>query len=255
MAEEAKEEIVKPKGRAATLEAYKASFPDNTNEPDDESLYDFANNRYSDLEGKHNEMVGSNTKLADLVAKDPKLGSVLSMIAGENPKSLPYAVSSVYGKDAFELEGDALSDYEAGHQEYLNAQAKSKAEQEQAATNFKESLSRLEKYVADNSLDEERAGKLYSGIMDLGESFLMGNIPDNIFDLVYKGLNYDQDVQEAADTGFVEGKNNVAEAKMKEKTGGAAIPDLNNNTGAGKTKKLPPVKNKGSFYDAFKDEA
>ena len=246
-------DIVEPKGRAVTLAAYKTMHPDITEEPDDESLYDFANNRHSELEGRHNEMVGANTRLAELVTKDPKLGAVLSMLVGENPKSLPFAVSSVYGKGAFELEGDELNDYEDGHQEYLNAQAKSEAEREQAANNYQESLSRLEKYVAENGLDEEQSGKLRSGIMDLGESFLMGNIPNDVFVLIHKGLNYDRDVQEAADTGFVEGKNNVVEAKMKEKTGSGVIPDLGSGTGSGKVKKII-TKKKGSFYDSFKEE-
>jgi hypothetical protein len=35
------------------------------------------------------------------------------MIADENPKSFPYAVASVYGKEPFDLEGDALDEFEA----------------------------------------------------------------------------------------------------------------------------------------------
>jgi len=242
------------KGRSAILEAYKAQYPDNTEEPDDETLHDFSNSRYSDLEGKHNEMAGANEKLADLVSKDPKLSAVLSMLVGEKPKSLPYAVSSVYGKGAFDLEGDALNDYEAGHQDYLKEEARKKSENERADDNFKKSTIRLNKYYKDNGLDEEQSKKLYSGIMDLAENFLTGNIPDTVFDLVHKGLSYDKDVQDAADTGFVEGKNDVVEAKMKTKKGEGVIPDLNNSTGAGKIKKLPPVNSKKSFYDAFKDE-
>jgi hypothetical protein len=35
----------------------------------------------------------------------------------------------------------------------------------------------------------------------------IGVIPNELIDLVYKGLNYEKDIQEAANMGFVEGKN------------------------------------------------
>jgi hypothetical protein len=256
MAEEVKEEVIDqtPKGRSAIMEAYKASNPEMTEEPDDEKLHDFSHGRYSELEGKYNGLNGANTRLAELVAKDPKLGSVLSMISSEeNPKSFPYAISKVYGKEPFGLEGDDLEEYESGHQDYLSDETRKKEEQGKANANFEKSLERLSKYAQGKSLDQGQLTRLYGGIMDLAEGVLSGNIPDEIFELVEKGQNYDKDVQEAADTGFVEGKSTKVEAKMREKTQPAAIPDLGNATGAGKTKQLPKQK-KGSFYDAFKEE-
>jgi len=249
MEEETKEII--PKGRDALLEAYRTSNPENP-EPDDSSLFDFAHKRHSDLQGKYNELNDANSRLAELVTKDPKLGAVLSMISGDKPKSFPYAIVSVYGKEPFDLEGDDLEEFEKGYQESLLQLANSKKDQESAMKNIEEYNKTLIEYGKENSLTDSQIEEVHTGIMQLADNILMGMIPKELIDMVYKGLNYEKDVQEAADTGFVEGKNTVVETKLRKKTQENAIPDFSNATGTGKVKRIP-VK-KGSFYDEFKEE-
>ena len=252
MEEEVKNNEANPRGRAAALEVYRASNPDGP-DPDDDSLYDFYAGRYADSDKKYNELNGANAKLAELVSKDPKLGAVLSMISGEKSKSFPYAIASVYGKEPFNMEGDALEEFEKGYQENLARLAESEKEREQAMKNIETYNNTLIEYGKEKSLSEEQVGEINNGIMQLADNILMGSIPMELIDLVYKGLNYEKDVQEAADTGFVEGKNTVAEAKMKEKTKPNAIPNFGNGSGTGKAQK-PPRKEKKSFYDEFKEE-
>ena len=241
-----------PKGRDALLAAYKTSNPEGP-EPDDSSLYDFAHSRYSDLENKYNNLNGANMRLASLVDKDPKLGAVMSMIAGDKPKSFPYAVASVYGKEPFDLEGDDLEEFEKGYAENLAKLAESEKERQQAMKNIESYNKTLIDYGKKNSLSEDQVNEINDGIMQMADNILMGIIPTELIDMVYKGLNYDKDVQEAADTGFVEGKNTTVEAKMKEKTAMNSVPDFGNGSGAGGVKK-PVTRKKGSFYDAFTEE-
>jgi hypothetical protein len=239
------------KGKAALLEAYRASGGESTEEPDDEALYGFANDRHARLQGKYDEMTGANTRLAGLVSKDPKLAAVLSMIAGEKPRSLPYAIANIYGKDILESDPE---EFEKGYQENLKRLAEDRVEQQKACKNIETYRANLEKFKSDNGLTDAQAEELNNAIFMDAENFLMGIIPAEYIDYKWKGLNYDRDVQDAADTGFVEGKNTVAEAKMKEKTAVRAIPDLTDGTGSGKVNKLPSPKRKGSFYDAFEEQ-
>jgi hypothetical protein len=239
-----------PKGRAAMLARYRGKNPEAGDDIDDEALWEYANNGHSELEGKYNQLNGANTRLAELVGKDPRLASVLSMLAGDNPKSLPYAVGTVYGKDF--MDGD-LDEFEAGYQENLKRLAESKKTQAEAEKNIGESISNIEKYAAENGLSEEQAKELYAGIMDFAENLLMGKIPAELVDLVYKGLNYEKDVQEAADTGFVEGKNEKVTATMKTKTDSSIPPSLGTGANTGKVNKARPPKKKGSFFDEVKD--
>ncbi|MCL2650319.1 MAG: hypothetical protein FWD60_04730 [Candidatus Azobacteroides sp.] len=247
-------------GKDAILGAYKTDNP-GSQEPDDASLYDFANERYNSLQKKyddlsetHDKLNGANVRLAELVSKDPKLGAVLSMISGDKPKSFPYAIASVYGKEPFNLEGDALDDFEKGYQDNLSQLAESKKEQEQALKNIEMYKNTLSDYGKEKSLSEDQLGEINGGIMKLADNILMGSIPKYIIEMVQKGLNYDKDVQDAADTGFVEGKNQKVEARMKEKTTPAAVPDFGNSTGANEKQKRRVFQPRpGSVYDNLKD--
>jgi hypothetical protein len=238
-----------PRGRAAILARYRESNPNSGDEVDDEALWEYAHSGHSDLEGKYNQLNGANKRLAELVSNDPKLAAVLSMIAGDNPKSFPYAVGSVYGKDFLDVD---LEEFEAGYAENLKQLAESRKLQAEAEKNIGDSVRNIETYASENGLSEEQRKGLYDGIMDFAENLLMGKIPDELIDLVYKGLNYDRDVQEAADTGFVEGKNEKISPAMKSKTDNTLPPSLSAGANVGGSKPRLPRK-KGSFFDAVKE--
>ncbi|MDR0768709.1 MAG: hypothetical protein LBE71_02215 [Dysgonamonadaceae bacterium] len=244
----------KPRGRAAALAAYRAANPDLQDEPDEDTLHDFHGSRYAELEEKYGKLNEPNTRMAEAVAKDPRLAASFSMLVDEkNPKSLPYAIGSIYGKEW--LDGD-LDEFEAGYQENLKRLAESKKLQEKAQENIKEYEATMMQYVKDNELTEDQASEIHNGIMQLADNLLMGIIPVELIDLVRKGLNYEKDVQEAADTGFVEGKNEAVNAKLK-KPDATSLPDLGNGSGAGKNR---PRQHRGglqipgkSHYDEWDD--
>lgn len=252
MAAEVNNEEKTPTERDALVSAYMESNPESS-EPDDASLYGFANERHANMQKKYDDLNGANVRLAKLVSKDPKLGAVLSMISSDKPKSFPYAIASVYGKEPFDLEGDDLEEFEKGYQENILRLADSKKEQEQAMKNIEGYNNRLAEFGKKNSLTPEQTQEINAGIMQLAENILMGNIPEEIIDMVYKASNYEKDVKDAADTGFVEGKNAAVEAKMKAKTQAGAIPDFGNATGTQPQKKGVFQPRPGSVYDNLKE--
>jgi hypothetical protein len=229
-------------GRAAILEAYKAARPDIQDDPDDDALWGFAHDR-------HNQVSGVNTKLSERISQDPRAGLMLNQFVSEG-KSLPYAMSNIFGRDW--LDGDA-EEFEAGYQEHLKRLSESKAEQEQAAKNIQEYQKNLEIFAKENGLDETQAAQLNDTIYDDAENFLMGIIPIEFIDYKWKGLNYDKDVQEAAITGEVEGRNAAIDMK-KKKTPAAPLPDMASGSGAGKPRTAPkPRQGKRDFFSELKD--
>ncbi len=228
-----------PTGRTAILEAYRASNPDTGDEVDDEALFGFANDRY-------NQQAGANARLAERVSKDPRLGAALSMMVGEG-RSMPYAMGSTFGRDW--LDGD-LEEFEAGYQENLKRLAESNAQQEAAAKNIQEYQANLEKFANDNGLDEAGVASLNDAIYADAENFLMGIIPLEYIDYKWKGMNYDKDVDEAASTGYVEGKNEAIDMKKKKATG-APLPDLTGGSGAGKPRPAPQQPKRRDFFEPF----
>lgn len=238
------------KGRAAWLDRYKKANPEAGDEVDDEDLFEHANGGYSDMENKYNQLNGANSRLAELVAGDPRLGAALSMVTGEGKKSLPYAMGSVYGKDW--MDGD-LEEFEAGYQENLKQLAESRKLQEEAAKNTGESIKHIEKYISDNQLGEEDAAQLNENIVSFAENLLMGIIPPAFIDLVHKGLNYEQDVQDAIDTGAVQAKNERIDPELRKLTETTDVVDMGSSTSSSR-KKQSPAKRGGSFYDQIKEE-
>lgn len=240
-------QVESPRGRAGVLAKYQKTNPDAEGDPSEEDLWDFAGKGYDDVKGKYNEMNGANVKLAELVSQNPQLGAFLSELVGEESKSVPYALGKVFGKDWMDADPE---EFEKGYQENLSRLAESRSEQEQAAKNIQEYKANLEKFKTDNELDDTQIGELNEAIYGDAENFLMGNIPVEYIEYKWKGLNYDKDVQEAADTGFVEGKNEVVSAKMQQKTEDSPIPDLSDGTGAGRTKQVNRKSSDG-FFSGF----
>ena len=234
------------KGRAAWMERYKAANPDAGEEIDDEDLFEHANSSYSDLDGRHGQMTGANSRLAELVAEDPRFGAALSMVAGENRKSLPYAMGSVFGKDW--IEGD-LEEFESGYQEHLAQLAESRKLQEEAQGNIAASVEHISKYIADNQLSDEDAARLNENLVVFAENLLMGIVPPTLIELIHKGQNYEQDVQDAIETGAVEGKNERIEPELKKAVKEDVV-DMGGASGSG-AKRRVAKKSGGSFYDGI----
>lgn len=238
------------KGRAAWQDRYKKSNPEAGEDIDDEDLFEYANGGYSDVENKYNQLNGANSRLSELVAGDPRLGAALSMVTGDSKKSLPYAMGSVFGKDW--MDGD-LEEFESGYQENLKQLAESEKLQEEAAKNTEKSIQHIEKYISDKQLSEEDAAQLNENIIVFAENLLMGIVPPELIELVHKGLNYDQDVQDAIDTGAVQAKNERIDPELRKLTDTSDVVDMGSSTGSGKKRQAPRSK-KGSFYDGLKEE-
>lgn len=245
--EDAQEKMT-PRGKDKFLEMMRAKNPDYNPENDDQ-LFDDAHEMYSNADselGKHKE---ANSKLAGLVGKDPKLGAVLGMVAGDDQKSFPYAVGKIYGKQPFELDDDGLEEFEKGYQENLAQMEASKSAQEEAQKNIQEYWKNLDKYAKDNNLSDEEKSELNDKIYSMADNMLMGIIPIDVIELVNKGVNYDKDVQDAADSGVVEGKNQKVEAKLSSKKE-QIMPDLKNTSSS--SKKVAPTGAGGNFFSGFK---
>lgn len=250
--EEKLEEVTEQplKGRAAWLDRYKKGNPEAGEEIDDEALFEFANGNHSDLESRYNNVQGMTDKMYERASQDPRASVVLSEFVGEKPQSLPYIMGKVYGRDWMDQD---LEEFETGYQENLKQLAESKKLQEEAAKNIEKSIQHIEKYISDKQLSEEDAAQLNENIIVFAENLLMGIVPPELIELVHKGLNYDQDVQDAIDTGAVQAKNERIDPELRKLTDTSDVVDMGSSTGSGKKRQAPGSK-KGSFYDGLKEE-
>lgn len=237
------------RGRAGVLAKFMKANPEYQGEPTDEELWGYAGEDYDSVKGSHKKNMEDQAKFGEFLANNPRFGGIIGSSYGEGEDKVPV------GKAIGRAYGDILQeddDFWEGVKEYESSQAQSREEQEQAQNNFQESLKRFDQYVTDNQLPEERKAAIYEGLMQLAESFLMGDIPTEIFELIDKGQTSDQRVQEAADTGFVEGKGEVVRPALRKLTSDAHIPDMAGGTGAGKNK-TRGKKQGGSYYDSMEE--
>jgi hypothetical protein len=235
-------EITEPlRGRAAALASYRETNPDAGEDIEDDDLYDHVTGRY-------NELAGANSRLAELTAEDPRLAAVLSMIAGKDKKSLPYSIRKVYGKDFLEMEDEALDEYEKTYQSELSELANDRSALEEANRNIEEYHGRLSEFAKSNSLSDEESEGLKSAIYDYAIGILNGVIKAEFIEFIWKGMNYDKDVQAAADAGMTEGKNAVIKADMKKLSASAPAGGASVGTRAAMNPKV-----RKSFYDGLED--
>ena len=229
------------RGRDKYMELMKGKNPEYAPVDDDQLLDDAYGEMASRDEelGKHR---GANEKLAGSIAKDPRFASVISMMHGDEPVSYARAHARVYGKEI-----EDSDEFEQGYQENLAQLAQSKGAQDEAVANIEKSMADLDAYCEKAGLDEAGKEAVKQKGYELADNLLMGIISVKDWELIDKGVNYDQDIQEAADAGQAEGANKKIDIQLKSKKD-TAMPNFTNMSGAGKNKPAKE-KTKGSFYD------
>ena len=241
-----------PRGRSAMLNRWKESNPDFDGEPQDDDLYDYALGQSDEYKSKYDRQNEVNSALAGRISEDPRLGALIAGIMETddkgNRKNPAYVIAKLYGKDFLEDE-DAMQAMEEGYAEYLEGAKNTQAESKKAQENFLESMKRVDAYANANGLADEAAEELRHALVNAADEILLGTFSDAFIATVAKGLSHDADVQEAADTGYVEGKNE--KVAMKFGKGEGDMPSMGTATkNPRKMEKKEPARK--SFFDEVK---
>lgn len=240
-----------PRGRAAVLDQWRGANPDFEGDPEDDDLYDYALSNANDYKGRYEKQNEVNSALAGRISEDPRLGALIAgiMETDKNGKrrNPAYVIAKLYGKDFLEDE-ESMGALEEGYAEYLEGAKKTKAESEKAQENFLESMKRVDAYAESNGLAEEKVEELRYALVQAADEMLAGNFSDVFIETIAKGLSHDADVQEAADTGYVEGKNEKVSMKFGKQEGD--MPSMGTTTkNPREIEKREPERQ--SFYDGL----
>lgn len=196
----------------------------------------------------------SNKKLADTFSKNPRFAAMLSdVMKGEDPST---AFVKYFGKDALEASGDEekMKIITQANQEYLNRVTESEQLRKTQEQNLQQSESEMTAFQAEKKLTDEDFAKFIDEIYNVLERGLEGLIQNDFLQIFWKGLNYDTDIQEAATTGEIEGRNQKIELENRAQKN-SGIPNLNgsNLTKGGKSAPPPPSP-KRDFFEQFPTE-
>lgn len=235
------------RGRNAAMQRWKEANADAEGDPEDDDLYDHFLGQADEWKGKYDGQNEINSALANRIAEDPKLGALISgVMENKNPA---YVLAKLYGNDFLE-DDETLQAMEDGYAEYLEGVNQTKAQGEEAQKNFLESMNKVDEYAKANELGEEVVEELRMALVQGADDMLNGIFSDSFIETVAKGLSHDADVQQAADTGFVEGKNEKVE--MKYGRGEGDMPSMGNASNSLRKPVAKKKEKKGSFYDAMK---
>lgn len=235
------------RGRSAAMQRWKEANADAENDPEDDDLYDYALAQADEWKGKYDSQNEVNAALANRISEDPKLGALIAgVMEGKSPA---YVLAKLYGADFMEDE-EALQSIEEGYAEYLEGVNQTKQQGEKAQENFLESMKKVDSYAKANGLNDEVVEELRMELVQAADDMLNGVFSDSFIETVAKGLSHDADVQEAADTGYVEGKNEKVAMKFG-KNEGEGMPSMGNATNSKRTMK-PKETRKKSFWDGMK---
>lgn len=239
------------RGRAAAMERYRSANPDIETDPDDDDLYDYAISQADEYKNRYDKQHEVNSALAARISEDPRLGALIAGIMETdekgNKRNPAYVLAKLYGKDFLEDE-ESMEALNEGYAEYLDRANQTKEASEKASQNFIKSMDEVDKYAQANGLSDDQVNELRESLVQAADDILNGIFSPSFIETVAKGLSHDADVREAADTGFVEGKNAKIEAKMKETP---EFPSMGGTTNVPKQVSKPVQKERGSFYDGM----
>jgi hypothetical protein len=239
-----------PTGRAALLAIFKAKNADMTDEPDDESLMDWAHKgigERDELEGRYNELNGSNERLASIVSEDPRFAQFIAMVAGG--ENLAFSLGKCFGNMIDNLDDESLEQLRSGQEEY-------KAKFQKVKDNFSAYENNLKAYAEENKLDPKMVERINDAILDLAESFIDRDISREVIELVHKGLDADEDKTAELEAAKLAGKNEAIDAMKGAKGSKSLLPDPN-GVGTNKVIKKKPLFEEPkviSLAEALKDK-
>ena len=101
------------------------------------------------------------------------------MIAnGEDPM---YSIGKVFGNLLDKLDDESLEKYKKGQDEFS-------ARYKKVKDNFGAYEATLKKYAEKNKVDPEMIARINSAILDMAEAFSDREIPEEVIEIVHKGL-------------------------------------------------------------------
>lgn len=229
-----------PKGRAAYMAFWKEQNPESENEPSDDDMYDHAIggwNSHKEISGKYDALNGAHERLAQVMSEDPRFAEFFGMVAqGENPM---YAMGKIFGDAHENMDDEGLENLRKGQEEYKANFAKIKG-------NYDNYRQNIQTYVSENGLTPEQADQLDETIWEIGEAFMERDVPTEIIDLVWKGLDADAQKEAMTEAEKLQVRNEtIAELKdAKANDGKSPMADI-----GGGNKVQKPVTTGRKFED------
>ena len=209
------------------LERMSAKYPD-TDFADEEILYGKIGEDYDSYDSELGEYKKHEDELANMFSADPRSAHFLSnWRRGEDPAIQLVRMFGTEIKDAID-DPERLEAIAEANKEYVERVAESKKLDEEYQANL---ANRLDDIQSRNGLSDDDIDKAMEYLVKIVSDGLMGIFTEESIKLALNALNYDTDVAEAERVGEVRGRNTKIEEKLRSRTKGDGMANLNGKNG------------------------
>lgn len=200
--------------RDAYAKMYAEAYPDADFE-DKESRY---GNLINDRK-RLNEYTEAGKGLSDIMDKNRWLGAMINDLR-ENPELDPFTWMAQNGIDIQQALDD--EDYRAKISQMLADHQQQQAEGEQHDEEVSQNLEsvaapNLQKVQQKYGFDDDTASQMFRDLFEkVVDPAFNGEVSEDVWDMVYKGLHYDDDVKSAREEGGMQARNEKMQNKVKK---------------------------------------
>lgn len=223
-------EITPRNSRELLLERVSKSFPDRVFDNDDrffDSLLEYEDN----LRQRYDYLCQDQLKLADIFMSNPRMAEFIGdVLAGDDALA---ACVRHFGRDILECVGDErrLADLERENEEFTRRVRAGEQLQREMEENWQHSARAIARFKAHKGMSDEEFEDFLDRVHHVCEHVFMHDFTTEILELLFKGINYDLDLDNTERIAEIRGRNEriMSEHPLHE---GSPLPQLS-GTGGG----------------------
>ncbi|WP_455498622.1 hypothetical protein [Coprobacter sp.] len=225
--EERVNERPKARSRQIILEKLSKRFPDRAFDSDD-VFYDTLVEYDSHLCDRYEKLRDDQTKLATLFISNPKMGGFISDVIGGEDALV--ACVRYFGKDVLECANDEnrMAQLRKENDEFLARMSKNRAVEKEMAENWEHSKRAISRFKESKGMNDDDFDNFLDKVHHICEHVFMSDFTPDVLEILFKGINYDNDLGCAEKAAEVRGRNERILLEKKQ-TEGDSLPGLQNN--------------------------
>ena len=185
---------------------------ENASDVENDSIISLLEKYDKELEGYRS----NNDRVSKLFDSDPRAGRffVNWMASGGNPIQYLLDIFGPELTEAMESEEGRAKIVESTNK-YLERKAENEKGEAERMANYEQSINDLTAFAEEKGLSEEQAVAVFEKVNQIAFDAVDGKYTREAYEMAYKAMNYDGDVEKARTEGEVTGRN----AKIEERLG------------------------------------
>ena len=207
-------------------ERLKKKYPDREY-ADHDALFGQIDDDYADYDNQLSQYKERESRLTDLLNKDPRSAQFITdMAKGNDPWLAVIERLGIDGVTDLMNDPSKQAEYAEANKKYVERLAKEKTLEEEYQKNFAESMNLLEQIQQERQLGDETIDAAMDLIMRITNEAIIGKFTTETIDMALNAVNHDADVQNARTEGTVAGRNAKIDEKLRKPTTGDGQPNL-----------------------------